>query len=550
MNSDQGMIRLILKNLKEFVRLGKLEYNKDDLDILTDVFSDLSSKSVPWYDSSNYFGHMCHAILPISYFSQCVSVLYNPNNVSTETSPVTSVHEQEVLNSFVALMGYDKSSTGCFMSCGTNANLQGLYTARNAKTFLLDAVAKKEAVIKNLVDGRDKLKNIPLNTLAGLMAKNTNSECSRMFSEFDCNDDHHESSVLIVSKACHYSVKSAAQILGIAKKNIIEIDCHDDLTMDTSMLETVVNDLVIKDIPILAVVCVAGTTENGSFDDVADIFRIRDELLSKYDSSFWVHLDAAFGGYSRSLIIDKINSVIPKDIFDASHKGLLSDKLYNSLCSMSKADSITIDPHKMGYINYGCAIHLLKESMWSNLISKSAAYVFEDGTGEISHGVNNIEGSRPGSMATAVYVANKKHPLNSEGYGKIMIDIMRANRSLCEKMTSSLDIIVNERSFAITPVTNSPDFNTTLFYASSLSMGIEEQNKINKYIYNNSRVSKGQMPSFYLSSTSIVLDGVKTYVLRGIVMDRNLVGEDKNKALWENMRNHISALITRYIKLG
>ncbi len=45
---------------------------------------------------------------------------------------------------------------------------------------------------------------------------------------------------------------------------------------------------------------------------------------------------------------------------------------------MSEVDSITVDPHKVGYIQYSAGAITMKDSRIVDLISYHAAYVFEE----------------------------------------------------------------------------------------------------------------------------------------------------------------------------
>jgi hypothetical protein len=61
-------------------------------------------------------------------------MLYNPNNVAAEASPVTSRLELEVAAQLAEMIGYDpERQWGHLTSGGTVANFEALWVARNLK---------------------------------------------------------------------------------------------------------------------------------------------------------------------------------------------------------------------------------------------------------------------------------------------------------------------------------------------------------------------------------------------------------------------------------
>ena len=84
--------------------------------------------------------------------------------------------------------------------------------------------------------------------------------------------------------------------------------------MDVNRLEQkILHSLAQNRIP-LAVITIVGTTEEGSIDPVHEIQDLRKKLENEKDLSFWLHVDAAWGGYIKSLFNlskeDELNAVI------------------------------------------------------------------------------------------------------------------------------------------------------------------------------------------------------------------------------------------------
>ena len=108
----------------------------------------------------------------------------------------------------------------------------------------------------------------------------------------------------------------------------------------------------------LGVVGVVGSTEEGAVDSIDKIIALRDELM-KDGIYYYVHVDAAYGGYGRAIFLDEDNNFIPYEDLQDVHeeygvfkekKEHISREVYDAYKAIELAESVTIDPHKMGYI--------------------------------------------------------------------------------------------------------------------------------------------------------------------------------------------------------
>jgi tyrosine decarboxylase / aspartate 1-decarboxylase len=126
---------------------------------------------------------------------------------------------------------------------------------------------------------------------------------------------------VIVPASAHFSFKKACDILGLEMRKA-------PLTQDHRMDADRAAELADKNT--VALVGVAGTTEYGMVDPIADLAKIADQ------HNLFFHVDAAFGG----MVIPFLNRPIP---FDFALKGVTT---------------IAVDPHKMGMstIPAGCLI--------------------------------------------------------------------------------------------------------------------------------------------------------------------------------------------------
>ena len=95
-----------------------------------------------------------------------------------------------------------------------------------------------------------------------------------------------------------------------------------------------------------------------------------------------------------------------------------SREVHAAVLALARMDSITIDPHKLGYLPYGAGAFVCRDHRAMALLSESADYVFHD------HALRGYraryrnlgqfipEGSKPGANVAAVYVTHKVLPLD------------------------------------------------------------------------------------------------------------------------------------------
>jgi hypothetical protein len=97
----------------------------------------------------------------------------------------------------------------------------------------------------------------------------------------------------------------------------------------------------------------------------------------------------------------------------------LSEHSTRHLTAIKDADSITVDPHKSGYIPYPAGALCYRNSAMRNLVTFSAPVVFHGGA-EPTVGIYGIEGSKPGAAAAAVYLSHRVIRPSKSGYGQII----------------------------------------------------------------------------------------------------------------------------------
>ncbi|NYB51560.1 MAG: tyrosine decarboxylase MfnA [Methanobacteriaceae archaeon] len=195
---------------------------------------------------------------------------------------------------------------------------------------------------------------------------------------------------IIVPASAHFSFKKAAEML---KLDLKMADLDSEYRMDLSSVEDLISENTV------AIVGVAGTTELGKIDPIEELSRI---CLEK---DIYLHVDAAFGGYSIPFL-KEAGYDLPE--FDFKLPGV---------------SSITIDPHKMGLAPIPTGGILFRERKYLEVMAIETPYLTEDLQ-------STVVGTRTGA-ATAATWALLKH-LGREGYQEVSKQCMEITSILAE----------------------------------------------------------------------------------------------------------------------
>ena len=476
------------------------------------------------FSSPRYIAHMLSdQTMPavIGYFA---GLLYNPNNVTPESSPVTLDWELEVGADILRMLGFEAPPGNAFgwahiSSGGTVANLEALWVARNVRYFPLAAadVCRRHGIPLAVASLRpEACLALPSHAAVALHAELieavrehyclARSEAARvtheLLGESRFSIAHHGTCaaygllppVIVVSGARHYSITKAADLLGIGRDHVVLVDVDHRFRMDMVDLEAKLRQL--KQVP-LAVVAIAGTTEEGAVDPVHRIHELR--------GSAWLHIDAAWGGYLRSLFtpacdIDDVRRFVSRD-------GLAwgDPDVCEAFAAFPKADSITVDPHKLGYIPYPCGVAAYRDDRVRHFLTQEIPYLsdvhHEDASMRppASVGPYILEGSKPGSAVAACWLSHRMIPPNRSGYGRILRGSLLAAvdfyMRLCRRRTAGLRLI---------PITaQPPDTNVVCFLAQTDPPGdLAFINRLNRHLFDSfTHRAHGELPPFFLSRT-------------------------------------------------
>lgn len=492
---DKNMISPQEQDSTEFK--GTVERMRNVLDELSQR---IRTESVPWHSAGRYWGHMNSETLMPSLLAYNYAMLWNGNNVAYESSPATSQMEEEVGHEFASMMGY-KNGWGHIVADGSLANLEGLWYARNIKSLPL---AMKE-VIPELVKGLDEwqLLNMPTKKIMDLVSKSGNKMDDLKAKSARSGKNLQKLGKWLVPQTKHYSWMKAADIIGIGLDQVVPVPVDNNFRMDIDALESTINRLAADHTPILGVVGVAGTTEEGAVDEIDKIVELRNKM-AKQGIYFYIHVDAAYGGYLRTIFLDKDNNFVPYDKLPELHKkyGVFTEEkqyikpeVYKAYKAFDEVESITIDPHKMGYVPYAAGGIVIQDVRMRDVISYFATYVFEKGADiPALLGAYILEGSKAGATAASVWAAHHVLPLNASGYGKLQGASVEGSHRYYNFL-KDLSFNINGKTIEVHPLIN-PDFNMVDYVLQEKgNNSLADINKLNHDFYEEASYVKGSLYS-------------------------------------------------------
>lgn len=292
----------------------------------------------------------------------------------------------------------------------------------------------------------------------------------------------------------HYSWEKSISLLGLGEDSLWTIQLDDCGRLDVSDLKLKIELAHKRKRPILMVVSVAGTTEMGEIDPIHRVCEALDEARNKFGTFIWHHVDAAYGGYYTSMLNDKQTE---------ASLGLFC---VSALRAISQTQSITIDPHKLGYVPYSCGAIITANADFYRTRQFHAPYLEVKNE---SRWAQTLEGSRSGAGATATWLSNKTLGLGADGYGRLLL-----------KGLESKDLIIKEIQTRLPEILiQSPhDLNIICLSLSPHGCKLSDSNERTKKIFEKFNLS----PHFSVSKTIIHITRYEKLIHRA-AQERNLV---------------------------
>jgi glutamate/tyrosine decarboxylase-like PLP-dependent enzyme len=248
-----------------------------------------------------YFGFVTGGSTPAAVAGDWLVSTYDQNNCGSNDSIAPQL-ERQTINFLRQIFGLDENHFGSFTTGATISNFVGLSLARQWAGERLGV-------------------DISEHGLADI------------------------SKIKIISGTAHASIFKSLSMLGLGRKSLTKIPALPDReAIDLNALEN-----FLKTHPEHPVILIAngGTVNTVDFDDIQAISRLK----SKYN--FWLHVDAAFGGFAA-----------------------LSEKFKHLIEGINVADSICIDAHKWLNVPYDAAMQFTRhKNLQLKVFQNSAAYL-------------------------------------------------------------------------------------------------------------------------------------------------------------------------------
>ena len=464
------------------------------------------------FHSPRYNAHMLSEQTLPSVLGYFAGMLYNPNNVTEEAAPITVHVELEVGRTVAAMLGYERQRAWAHLcSGGTIATLEALWVARTVQFtpfavrqycidkhthFTITTANGDSCDIRDVAD--DDLLFLPPQTSISMLhqlqdqrRQRDPSDARLLCSQIEEYLQESEWSVryrglpsvlarlqpprrprILASDASHYSIEKAANLLGYGEDAVVRVRSNAQFQLDTDHLRERLWALAPHDY-VAAVVGIVGTTEEGAVDPIHKIVQIREDYQKQKNRSFWLHIDAAWGGYLRTIFLAE-DAKDAKDAKDASPRFISPDewrddsdpppasdtpitadplsqsileRLHDPVRAMSRGDSTTIDPHKLGYVPYPAGMVAFPDKAVKHLLAQRAPYIDDQHSDtkippeeretpqeRETVGPHIIEGSKPGAAALACWLAHRTIPLHRNGHGYILQMTLRQASELRDRI--------------------------------------------------------------------------------------------------------------------
>jgi glutamate/tyrosine decarboxylase-like PLP-dependent enzyme len=522
---------------------------------------------IPFY-SPRYIGHMLADVsLPalIGYFA---TLLYNPNNCSWEVSPVTSLIEIEVGRELAKMLGFGRTvaelaaTWGHVTSGGTVANIEALWVAKALKFLPLavrfaavdlempgftpgwshqpltqmsawelvncspaQALDLKDRLLQTYTAAHPQLsaEEAAAAVMDRLRAHDIQTLGDHAFFARLTGTDALNTPIVLVPQTAHYSLLKGAAVAGIGAGQVVAIAIDERYRMDLKLLDAALETALAERRPVIMVVGVAGSTEEGAVDPIHALVARRDELVRR-GLGFFLHCDAAYGGYMAACLREPEGELRPLAAVQADYDGWPPADVYAGFAAIGQTDAATVDPHKLGYVPYPAGAVVFRDGRCKALIAQEAPYALGGRAahpGEVSLGRYILEGSKPGAAAAAIFLSHRVVPLDRRGYGKLLGHTARIARVFHQRLLELAERLADE--FIVAPLTL-PDTNILDYCFNPVGNDrLDRMNAFAQALYRQLSIDPQnpvQIRHFIVSHTEFGYGSYHPRVVRALLEDR------------------------------
>jgi glutamate/tyrosine decarboxylase-like PLP-dependent enzyme len=310
--------------------------------------------------------------------------------------------------------------------------------------------------------------------------------------------------VVLAAANAHYSWEKIVRALGIGSNQLVYVPLDRHYRMDADALWECVSELARHRHPILACVSVCGSTEESAVDRLDQVLAVRSRAERELGVTFHIHADACYGGYAAAVTRAADGSRRAAAEIRADLGGdWPSDDWVAAISALEGADSVAIDPHKLGYVPYSAGAILVRDRRTRELVATEAPYLLptpEPKTPkDLFLGRFIFEGSKPGASAAAVWLSHKVLPLDERGYGYLIGRTVAGARRLHAALLSAdltpLRVVLLPK----------PDINIVCYVLTHPGLkSLEALNAFNEQVYERMSISRpDQDPEYIITRTRL-----------------------------------------------
>jgi glutamate/tyrosine decarboxylase-like PLP-dependent enzyme len=213
-------------------------------------------------------------------------------------------------------------------------------------------------------------------------------------------------------------------VFGLGEDSFWSVALDSEGRLDVRDLAARIDAATSESRPVLMVVSVAGTTETGEIDPIDGVTHYLSDLELKRGWRIWHHVDAAYGGFLCSLLGGKSEQMLTKQSRVA-------------LAAIRRSDSVTVDPHKLGFAPYACGAFLTRDRS-NYAVSSFAAPYLDRGLPGTDKWSCTLEGSRPASGAAATWLTGRTIGFSPDRFGALLASTVAAARRLVAEVSHAI----------------------------------------------------------------------------------------------------------------